>query len=81
MTGWARQRRAGRSVLAAFDQVDLVAAARAVLAGPDAARGIDDALETQPELAESANVAEILRAVLSWLGTAKATSHTRTRGR
>lgn len=47
----------------------------------DAARGIDDALETQPELAESANVAEILRAVLSWLGTAKATSHTRTRGR
>lgn len=47
----------------------------------DAARGIDDALETQPELAESGNVAEILRAVLSWLGTAKGASHARTRGR
>lgn len=47
----------------------------------DATRGIDDALETQPELADSGNVPEILRAVLSWLGTAKGTSHARSRGR
>lgn len=47
----------------------------------DAIRGIDDALETQPELADTGNVAEILRAVLSWLGTAKGTSHTHGRGR
>jgi len=47
----------------------------------DAARGIDDALQTQPELADSGNVAEILRAVLSWLGTSKGTSHARTGGR
>ena len=47
----------------------------------DALRGIDDALETQPELADTGNVAEILRAVLSWLGTAKGMSQARTRGR
>lgn len=47
----------------------------------DAARGIDDALETQPELTDTGDVAEILRAVLSWLGTSKAASRTRTRGR
>lgn len=47
----------------------------------DANRGIDDALETQPSLADSGNVADILRAVLSWLGTAKGTSHARARGR
>ncbi|RLY95019.1 Holliday junction branch migration protein RuvA [Kocuria tytonicola] len=41
----------------------------------DAARGIDDALASQPELADSGNVAEILRTVLSWLGTAKGTTH------
>lgn len=47
----------------------------------DAIRGIDDALDTQPELADTGNVAEILRAVLSWLGTAKGTSQARGRGR
>lgn len=45
----------------------------------DAARGLDDALESQPELATAGNVAEVLRAVLSWLGTSKTTSHTRSR--
>ncbi|KIC69515.1 Holliday junction branch migration protein RuvA [Kocuria rhizophila] len=41
----------------------------------DAVRGIEDALQTQPELGDSGNVAEILRAVLSWLGTSKGTTH------
>lgn len=41
----------------------------------DAVRGIEDALQTQPELGDSGNLAEILRAVLSWLGTSKGTTH------
>lgn len=47
----------------------------------DAARGIDDAVETQPDLADTGDVAEILRAVLSRLGASKTINQSRSRGR